>query len=77
MGVLLDPYEEPRRGPLLGKNDHLIHRLGATIPWSCYDRFLDESEPPPSEGHRAIGWWIGHTSWVRAQRPSMGVMLNP
>ncbi len=28
-------------------------------------------------GSAAIGEWIGHSSWLLAQRPGVGVMLNP
>ena len=34
-------------------------------------------EIPIRLGHRVKSLRIGHSSWVLAQRPSMGVMLNP
>jgi gluconate kinase len=59
------------------RKDHFF----ATQPTSHCVEQIEEPEDHHSiiievnRGVEVVG--IGHTSWVLAQRPSMGVMLNP
>ena len=63
-----------------GKGDATTRRgkpgdLMAVRPRTQVRRPLLRPPDPPEPSRRPGG--IGHTSWVPAQRPSMGVMLNP
>ena len=60
--------------------DEVGQKLGTPITSEDVEDLKDPRQKAwqragPREPIRVLG--IGHTSWVLAQRPGMGVMLNP
>ncbi len=60
--------------------DEVGQKLGTPIASEDVEDLKDPRQKAwqraePREPIRTLG--IGHTSWVLAQRPGMGVMLNP